>query len=418
MRLIALAVVLQACCCSASVAEAIKITDGRLGKKITYYSGYVRLNDAVAGISKLSNVRIYAGRATDDWQVRDMPVIICANDIEVGKLLKMMTDTFFLSRSATEVDGVMVYRLYRPQALGKQLSDYAKSMESYASQLTSADWNCLLWAGSLDAAGVDKLDAQMAKEYPRFGDYYKSADGNERRLALDEIALYGKLVNCLGQDGCARISNGETVVLNAQDGGAIGDLVKEYARLRYRIYSAMASRLSNGASGNPEAPSESDIDRAALSFFLNPSGNPRNPLLSTMSIGSSPAGGTGFTGDLSGFTAFAHKDQMPRVPGVPASQNRDLKEIAKNKDISAEAKYEFGSAPEGKIQLADVLTAFSRSTGCSVVSDDYLDHKNLDTNTYKQLFGRKVSMRDVRMALDRFIWYMDEQTKRIILRDW
>ena len=96
---------------STRTAEADTRTEEKLARKITCFSGYSRLSSAVSEISRLSDIKIYAGSAATDWQVRDMPVVICANDIGVGALLKLMADAYFLTLSKTDVDGVPIYRL-------------------------------------------------------------------------------------------------------------------------------------------------------------------------------------------------------------------------------------------------------------------------------------------------------------------
>ncbi|MCE5313698.1 MAG: hypothetical protein ABFD49_01100 [Armatimonadota bacterium] len=401
--------------CPASMATSAQ-TDKRLEQKITYFSGYVRLSDAIFEIGEMSKISISTGRNRSDWQVRDMPVVICANDIEVGKLLKLLADAYFLWQSVTNIGDVPVYRLYRSKYLLEQLNEYASAMDDYGAQLDATERRILCWLGTLDINNIERLYEQTLQTDPRFGSLYGS-NGEGARLAFEEIVIYGKLVSTLSDSMLSRLSTGDTIVFSAQQDDDVGRLVRDYARVRTEISRLVRAKHSDGSSetDNDNYATEADISSASIRFQMDPDEcYPNNAI---MTIGSS--GQTAFTGDLLGMILTLPRDTLPRVPGSPPSQNRDLKRISSSDDVDSEKKYDLQLSPKSEVQLADLLTAMSKATGYTVVADDYVNHKAArNIKADDKLFSGKASLLDMKRELDTFDWYIDSDSRRMILRDW
>lgn len=408
-------------------ADAAEKTDSRLAKKITYFSGYVRLSDALSEISKLSGVTIFAGKSTKDWQVRDMPVVICANDIEVDKLLKLMTDTYYLKRSASEINGTTIYRLYRPKEFSDQLDKYQQATEDYNQQLRDRDVKTLRWAGSLSDADAEKLFQQMGDKT----DYF--AAGRDPRLAFKEVVMYGKLRSALGEKEMAQLANGETVKLIAGQGGEVGKLIKDYTLINYQILESMRER-NNGVYYTPsDPPSASDLEQAHIDFRMSDFEHP--DLLSTNISAGSHSGC--FMGDIRGFELALPKDVAPpdpESPKVPSNSITGLRELSRNDKLDTEKKYELDRPTGEKLLVADVITAAAKATGYTIIADDYIDHKSpsewsregyTSLEDLEKLFPRKdaqepkkVSLMEIKQALRLPSWHIDEDSKRIVIRDY
>ncbi|MEN6371083.1 MAG: hypothetical protein ABFD64_03635 [Armatimonadota bacterium] len=437
-RISLIMLLLMACMLTGSYAA--EKSDARLSKKITYYSGYVRLSDAVAEISKLSGIKIAAGISRNDWQVRDMPVVMCINDIEVGKLLNMMTDAYFLALKKTDVDGEVLYRFYRPKIYQEILGKANDKEESYRIQCELYKWKLYDWMGSLSAEDVEKLYQQITQKSPGCCSSYGP---DSQRLGYDEIVSYSRLVKSLGEEGMAKLMNGEEVALSANQGGDVGKMVRDYILQKREIVAARAAEDRNyvlmkpipssdrAALPEPETP---DLEQAQIMFKLNSTNG--ISLDSTVSAG--PFFSTGFLGDLTSFTLALEQSSTPKdsdpqstsksseKPVYPKHTDQPMHEMkymtdASNNLLKPETKYEFKKPVKETVTLADVLTEVSKTTGYSILADDYQDHQDVYSYTYKDIFTGKKSLVDVKWSSDVkrvFKWYINEENKLIDLKAW
>lgn len=86
-----------------SIGAEASNTDKRLAQKITYDSGYQRLWQVIDDIQLKGSVPLKSGRNKQDWRVRDLPIVVCANDVPLGKLLRSIADTTHLEFATSRV---------------------------------------------------------------------------------------------------------------------------------------------------------------------------------------------------------------------------------------------------------------------------------------------------------------------------
>ncbi|MEN6520568.1 MAG: hypothetical protein ABFD46_05390 [Armatimonadota bacterium] len=427
--------------CMLTGSYAAEKSDARLSKKITCYSGYVRLSDAVAEISKLSGIKIAAGISRNDWQVRDMPVVMCINDIEVGKLLNMMTDAYFLALKKTDVDGEVLYRFYRPKIYQDILSKANDKEESYKYQRELYKWKLYDWMGSLSDEDVEKLYQQINQKNPNCLSFYGP---DSQRLGYDEVVSYSKLIKSLGEEGMAKLMNGEDVTLSVGQGGDVGKMVQDYILQKKEIVDALVAEISKSVlmdkHGNPlpsyteiiPEPETPDLEQAQIKFTLDST----NGISLKSSVSAGPFYAEGFLGDLTSFTLALEQSSTPKdldpqstsksseKPVFPKYSKQPMYEMkyltdASNNLLKPETKYEFKKPAKETVTLADVLTEVSKTTGYSILADDYLDHRDIKPGTYKDVFTGKKSLVNVMWSSDikyRFKWYINEENKLIDLK--
>jgi len=396
---------------------ATKVSDERLAKKITYFSGYVRLSDAVSRISRLCGISIATGRNQGDWQVRDMPVIICANDIQLGRLLQFMADAYSLTLSRSEVKGVYSYRLFRPDAYQAIIDGYVNNESEYPLRHAQFEWQTLSYVGSLKPNEADDLYQKLINKNHDFGILY-----GDPRLVFDEVVMCGKLINSIDQSLYPNLLAGEEIVLSARQGGRIGQLVQDFVRLKQRIVRAMRSRANTDTG---DLLGESQIAAAQIRFSLDRN---RGFALDGAVFAGTERFGFG-PGDLLSFGLSARNSgiepltqRLPTSPLTPSlKEMRYFRPIPKDGDAEANRKYKFEWPSKERICLADILTVLSKTVGCSIVADDYSDHKDDTGISAKSLVSGQKSLSDVRNYLgSQYVWYTcpGANTLAVKSKDW
>ena len=63
-------------------------SDARLAQPVSCESGYKRLHYVIEDLAAKTGVSIRCGSNNQDWQVRDLPVVVSAREIPLGKLLE------------------------------------------------------------------------------------------------------------------------------------------------------------------------------------------------------------------------------------------------------------------------------------------------------------------------------------------
>ena len=81
LALFAVAVVLLCLLSVCAGADDTAGADSRLAKPVTIECTNVRLHTVLERLSDETGVRLNCGRRKDDWQVRDIPVVVCVKDV-------------------------------------------------------------------------------------------------------------------------------------------------------------------------------------------------------------------------------------------------------------------------------------------------------------------------------------------------
>lgn len=187
--------------------------DTRLSKPVTITATDVRLHTVLEQIAKTTGVDIRCGKDNKDWQVRDIPVIVCVKDMPLGKLLNLIADSTHLALAARHSgddnkENEPLYRIYRDQ----------KHMDNRDEQYKAIvwEWNAMAALGKLPNLDEIKIDSRR----------YRSYGFSERRKAM------ARLVASLPPDTIDRILNGETITLTTKTAPQSSDVTGLYRIVR------------------------------------------------------------------------------------------------------------------------------------------------------------------------------------------
>ena len=370
-----------------STLQAQEKLDERLTKKITYYSGYVRLSDAVADISMQSGIKIYSGTSTRDWQVRDMPVVICANDIEIGKLLEMMTKAYYLTLNKELVDGKYIYRIYRPQVKIKKVQDYFNAVEAYNRQRTSLIWDVLTVLGSKNDSQAEDLFNQMIKDKRIIED-----EMEHPRLSFNLAVSYSKIINAIS----AKKNDGQPLVVWANEDSQLGNLIKGYMNnyLSKEKNKWLKYKQDDWVLKEIQRLDNVDENSFYIDFKVDDYGvlSPN----STVHI-KEKNGESSYLTENVDVKAFAENFNIP-IKSYPERVNLEIDGFIKAEESEIrndKTKYKLVKPDKKDILLSDVISLISKTTGYSIVADDYADHRDSYPKDYSAFFGNESTLYDM-----------------------
>jgi hypothetical protein len=159
------AIVMVASLSTPGLAEDEK-PDPRLAQKITYDSGSKRLHVVVEEIGRLAGMDIRCGNNNKDWQVRDIPIIVCVKDMPLGKLLRAIADathTWFASEKIGD-DPQKTYRIYRRHTESARIGSYYEEKRRHLLAVASWQWDALVACGRSERnPGVSECDWLLGK---------------------------------------------------------------------------------------------------------------------------------------------------------------------------------------------------------------------------------------------------------------
>lgn len=351
---------------SAAASPVNQTADKRLTRKTTYESGYTRLHSVADELTKLTGVSIRAGSSTKDWQIRDIPLVICVKDLPLGKLLSAIADsTHTLLSSQTLDNGEKAYRFYRNKRLQTEID--GKLQAAHRKQYEQIEW---AWDAMLQLAKSTEAQKELAKTMP---DSYRRMVSNAR------------LLDSLGADAREKVFSGEKITISGTTptrASALESILIE--SLDYRN----AHRQANGHKPM-ERPKPEDIatTEAVVAFRAeSDAGNTEVWIVTDLK-----------SGDVGGSCVCplsVYASQIEKLPGLQlpprpkgeqvADQNSDrpadarLRLLETEQDWAVEPlseKFKL-EAPKGKAQLtfADTITALAKAAGLSIVTEDFLSH--------------------------------------------
>jgi len=152
--------------CAASVLAG-DANDPALSQKTTYDGGYKRLCDAVSDVAKLTGAKLRCGKNTRDWQVRDIPVVVCVKDMALGNVLRALADAThvrLLQEKSQRIAGEQVfsYRLCRTARDQQALDRSFRARDEAVGELRKWAWDALASAASMP----DEAFASVPKTTP------------------------------------------------------------------------------------------------------------------------------------------------------------------------------------------------------------------------------------------------------------
>lgn len=181
-------------------------TDSRLLMKITYDSDYKRLHTVVSDITRLSGVSIICGSSKNDWQVRDIPVVVCVKDIPLGKLLRALADATHTRFSSEKFgdNSKLSYRIYRNKKDQDSIDNYLSQRHETMLNETKWQWDAMVAFGNPSLHW--KPEALIDQGNPK-----------EHHDSPQRVLLIARLIAMLGPDAKAKMLNGETFSFSGKD---------------------------------------------------------------------------------------------------------------------------------------------------------------------------------------------------------
>lgn len=419
MRCVALAVILLSLFGAAGGCAAGKITvdpnatpkvtasapaqwaDERLGEKITYSSGEKRLHDVVDELTKLTGVEVRAGYNAKDWQVRDIPLVVAARGLPLGRLLKAIAEsTHTLLACKTAGNGKPTYRLYRTGRMQQEINAYLRTQHETA--LADAGW---AWDAMV---GFSKSEAG------------RKHDG-ERDL------MVAKLLATLGPDAKSRVLAGESVQVDAS--GPQGNLVRDIQMAHWR--------RSNLPDHPGKEPTQEQLDASALTVKLVDPGegshaevyavlspNPQNiPCMVGLRLTSLV-----YRLDKLKELNLPPRPEITYVAGeIAPSPSADLEmmEPSKMSEFVPESKGKAWAGteldvdvdlpvPEKRIPtFADKFTALADATGVSIVAEDFRSHQCDQSDNTKDKFGHNAKASDL-LRDPQHTWFLSKESDLLV----
>ena len=232
--------------------------DERLAQKVTYEPGYTRLHNVAEDLNKLTGVGIRAGQNAQDWQVRDIPLVVCVRDLPLGKLLHALADCAHVKLVAETTRVVLpgeeehseqadkpTYRFYRNKVSETAIS--APLEARVQANLALANW---AWDTLVAYADMPETPLELPPPKNRF-----------TKIDAEQIRLVSKVLASLGPEAKAKALSGEqmTVKTRAAPQPALLKELFNYARRKpgYGL-------LGTGGVSLPVEPTDQETQNSLL----------------------------------------------------------------------------------------------------------------------------------------------------------
>lgn len=186
---------------AAKPAAAKQEADPRLDRKLTYLGGYKRLSAVAEDLTRLTGVTVRAGSSAKNWQVRDIPVVVCSQDLPLGKLLNAIADATHnrFVREDKEAGEKPIYRIVRDKIVQDRIDGIDQERERQVSERAKWAWDTL----AQFATAPEKLKLQPGVP-----------DAAERESGL---RLTAKAIGALGTAVRDKAVAGEQVLVRTKD---------------------------------------------------------------------------------------------------------------------------------------------------------------------------------------------------------
>lgn len=337
--------------------------DERLNQLMTYDSGSKRLHYVTEDLSKMSGVSIFCGNNKDNWQVRDIPIIVCVKELKLGTLLQTIADathTRFKSETI-EYEGKKqrVYRIYRTAKDQEDIAAVLKAQhDTYIAQ-ASWGWDALVSASKAPATG-EKLEAWQREIY-------------------DVAKPLGTILDGLGSQVKERVMAGIPVRVRGSDplfASAVSEICLAVWK-NHRNKSTQPSETSDW-----EDPTDEAIRNAHIEIRREESGYySLTDIIANIGVQLGPSSflnnGHFITGDANMMSRIKDIKLPPRpklaqqvLPKTEMPSDKWIWVYQLNKDANVKIKIE---RPEGKSEptIADYISALSKASSSNIVIEDF-----------------------------------------------
>lgn len=360
--------------------------DKRLAQKITYDSGYKRLHDVADDIAKLSGVSIACGKNSQDWRVRDIPLVVCVKDLPLGKLLRAVADATHTRVALERVgsDSAKHYRIYRRQREEQAIANLISAR--HAIKLAQVEWQ---W------------DAMTA--------YGKS--GKEIPGVAKSLLPLGRLIAAFGPDAKAKMLDGEMFCARGSDPASAAAIGELQPAAKDTQAAAIAFKMSD----------EGEMGQTALCWTLRPSPNDTS--------------GSGLIGFHFGIASALDGKGLNLPPYPKDPEVADLKDGIDNpemafmtKDKPEEWDYPLLLAKIDVVKpkelkdatFADAMRALAKASGCNIVAEDFVSHMAYSSQNVESAFAKDTTVADRLRGLRingyyvQYNWFFGKDSKLLV----
>ena len=390
----------------APVPRAQDETDSRLLRKTTYDSGYKRLHTVIEDLSRTSGMDIKSGKNKMDWRVRDIPVVVCVEDMPLGKLLRAIADATHTWFTSEKIAGDSE-KSYRIQRRNKEETEIDTLLQArHEALMAAANWQ---W-DAMVAYGKSEENPDLA--------------GDPETKNLRPIA---RLIAALGPDAKNRLLNGDTLDFRGRDPAC-----QEIVNGLYKgAWEEMKEGMEEDGKTAPPLTSE-DAEAATFSIKLMDSGVSGETYIqlnfSPITYGRVE---TGWCGSLG--IAHALRDKGLNLPPYPRDtqspspkndmENQAMTLLRNNKERDWDhpllrAKIDIEKPKDIKEPtFADAIQTVAAASGCNIVVEDFASH--LDQPVYDDVFRKNTTVADSLSNMNfggyaDYIWFFNESDKLLV----
>ena len=386
------------------------VSDARLQKKVSFTQKDVTLYDAIERLSADTDVRILAGRDGRDWQVRDIPVTVCARDMPLGDVLRALALCSYCMLSHEEKDDADdvdngTYRIWRDKRRRDIIDDYMSQLESIDSRRAAR----ALEAGSL----FDQIPDEKISLSDGWAPVYK---GLSRLLAG------------LGTDARTALNDGKPIRLDMTS--ATPGIQSQLMVLYQADWDA---HKMEDVDAYASLPNQGDWSKALFVMYRDQGDIRvwvRNPLGEAHPYRMSVAA------DQVSSSLGDSRLARPSSPEVPVFDSPGFKfrcilpgqsfslDDPVNSFLDTRCRLVLKENSKATVSYSDVYEALSESTGYSFFCDDFASYR-VGSNA-KSLLDKEYTLREIihMLSQDRLAnigyWYVDQNAKLIIIksREW
>jgi len=397
-----------------------KAADKRLDQKITYQSLDKRLHSVLDDLSTMTGVAIRCGDGRSNWQVRDLPVVVCARDLPLGKLLRAVADGTHLLMTSSEKDGVRTYRIWRDRARKKQIEDYFAKHKAAAQARPGWEWDTWTQLGRTQ----NLVDAA------------KGLDTRGRDFDPKACASFAGIMAQLGPDAREKASKDGKLCLRPKgQPAAMATAILRFYRASWDWWQKDARKLRRliaeqhpeeytklYPNGEPEDKPFPESSAQNMSLVIDVSadewGGVSSHFEGPCESGSPP---TDYPPDL---VKKCLKD-WPEEPQYPDPIETSHEGNLAAPDwasplMQAQPKIE---KPKDKktLTFADGLSLISKAAGISIVCEDFVSHKNRLGDQLGDLYPRiNVGCAIQNLTNGQYAWRLDEPDRLVVgsSREW
>ena len=367
-----------------SPKSAIGVSDERLNKKITYDSGYNRLWRIADDLKASSGVQISSGANKADWLVRDLPLVVCANNVQLGSLLRSIADTAHLSLTSEKIGvddkDLLCYRILNSGSQQREWDNYVKEKRKAEEAYANWAWDALLAFGNI--ANSDFKYPLNKYQGPR----------------VDLLRTLSGVISSLGPDAKESVIYGDQRIdLSAANCAGFAQLYKQAKQVELLPRNTVI-----------EDPDDDELSDAKLSIFCDGQDPGEQfrvnyaicPIIIEKSKNSYSM--TSWSSELSELDDLWNQVKNRTVP--PRPDTLSFKEppdhipssfshlVADPNNLSLNSPNEWPSeALQEKVHIelptdrdltyAETLSAVSKASGWTIIAENYLDHRLIRTKS-------------------------------------